>query len=128
MPSSVEHQQTAPRVPPINLNSYKLRETGNFTKDIQIYNQVINGYKATEPDRQMTTTDGLSEDPHNYYYGADHQNPYMHEMYFTDTYVIKKKANYRERLTCGLLSVDNVYKIYEWNEQDLCKERRLVRF
>ena len=48
----------------------------------------------------MTTTDGLSEDPHNYYYGADHQNPYMHEMYFTDTYVIKKKANYRERLTC----------------------------
>ena len=74
------------------------------------------------------TTDAISDDPHNYYYGNDHKNPYMHELYYSDTYVINKKANYRERLTCGLLSVDNVYKIYEWNEQELCKERRLIRF
>ena len=101
--------------------------TGDYTKDIKIYNQIASGYKVTDPDRQMTT-DAMTDDPHNYYYGNDHQNPYMHELYYSDTYVINKKANYRERLTCGLLSVDNVYKIYEWNEQELCKERRLVRF
>ena len=40
----------------------------------------------------------------------------MHDLYYGDTYVMKKKANYRERLTCGLLTFDNVYKVYEWDE------------
>jgi hypothetical protein len=44
----------------------------------------------------------------------------MHELYFPDTFVIKKKANYRERILCGFLSVDNVYKLFEWNEKDVC--------
>lgn len=51
-----------------------------------------------------------------YYYQNDHISPYMHDLYYGDTYVMKKKANYRERLTCGLISLDNVYKIYEWDE------------
>jgi len=51
-----------------------------------------------------------------YYYSTDHLNPKMQELYFTDTFVIKKKANYKERLTCNILSFDNVYKLYSWDE------------
>ena len=38
-------------------------------------------------------------------------NPYMEDLYHRDTYVIKKKANYMERLCCSLIAEDNVYKI-----------------
>jgi hypothetical protein len=62
-----------------------------------------------------------------YYYQNDHISPYMHDLYYGDTFVLKKKANYREKLTCGLLSVDNVYKIYDWDESNVCQGRRLIR-
>lgn len=51
----------------------------------------------------------------------------MNDLYIGDTYVIKKKANYKERLTCCLLSTDNVFKIYDWDELTVTKGRRLIR-
>lgn len=45
-----------------------------------------------------------------------------------NTYILKKKANYLERLFCGLLSYDNVYKLYEWNEELVESGRRIIRF
>jgi len=51
----------------------------------------------------------------------------MHDLYYGDTYVLKKKANYRERLTCGILSMDNVYKLYEWDEDTVAQGKRLIR-
>ena len=58
-----------------------------------------------------------NEDKWLHIYQNDHQNPYMEELYRKETYVIKKKANYRERLTCGIIPTDNVYKVYEWEEE-----------
>lgn len=67
------------------------------------------------------------EDLNLYYQQTDHISSYMNELYFTDTFVIKKKANFRERLSCGLISVDNVYKIFEWDENTVTKGKRLIR-
>ena len=51
----------------------------------------------------------------------------MQELYEMDTFVIKKKAIYIDRLTCSLISTDNVYKLYEWDEDTVTKGKRLMR-
>ena len=48
----------------------------------------------------------------------------MADLYSDDTFVMKKKAIYKDILTCGLYSTDNVYKVYEWREE---KEDRRER-
>lgn len=52
----------------------------------------------------------------------------MSKLYAPDTYVIKKKANYLERSSCGLIAMDNVYKVYYWDEDLVTKGKRIVRF
>ena len=52
----------------------------------------------------------------------------MEELYHRDTYVVKKKGNYIERLTCSLIAEDNVYKIYDWDENNVQKGIRLIKF
>ena len=47
------------------------------------------------------------------------QNPYMESLYSPDTYMIVKKANYMERLTCSFIATDNIFKIYDWNEKNV---------
>jgi hypothetical protein len=51
----------------------------------------------------------------------------MADLYEHDTCVIKKKANYKDRLTCSLWSFDSVFKVYEWKENMVAKGRRLMR-
>lgn len=55
-------------------------------------------------------------------------NPYMEQLYQRDTYVLKKKANYIERICCSLISEDNVYKLYDWDENEIDKGIRLIKF
>ena len=43
-------------------------------------------------------------------------------------YVIKKKANYLERIFCGILSFDNVYKLFLWNEELIEAGPRIIRY
>jgi len=52
----------------------------------------------------------------------------MEDLLHRDTYVIKKKANYIERLTCSLVAEDNIYKIYDWDEKLIQKGIRLMKF
>jgi hypothetical protein len=51
----------------------------------------------------------------------------MADLYSDDTFVMKKKAIYKDILTCGLYSTDNVYKVYEWREETVSKARRIIR-
>lgn len=67
------------------------------------------------------------EDAWIHRYKDDHLNPFMEDLYTPDAYVLKKKANYRERLSCGLHAQDNVFKIYEWDERAVIKGKRLIR-
>lgn len=41
---------------------------------------------------------------------------------------MKKKANYLERICCSLISFDNIYKLYEWDENTVEKGIRLIKF
>jgi hypothetical protein len=41
---------------------------------------------------------------------------------------MKKKAVYTEKLSCGLLSFDNVYKLYELDEELVKSGKRLIRY
>ena len=52
----------------------------------------------------------------------------MEELFYRDTYVLKKKANYIERLSCSLLPADNVFKLYDWDENLVQKGIRLIKF
>lgn len=52
----------------------------------------------------------------------------MEQLLQMDTFVLKKKANYVERLICSLIPEDNVFKLYEWDEQDVKKGVRLLKF
>jgi hypothetical protein len=58
----------------------------------------------------------------------ERKNQLMQYIYSHDTYVIKKKANYLERISCSLLTFDNVYKLYNWNENTISKGIRVARF
>jgi hypothetical protein len=51
----------------------------------------------------------------------------MADLYSDDTFVMKKKAIYKDIHTCGLYSTDNVYKVYEWREETVSKARRIIR-
>jgi len=46
----------------------------------------------------------------------ERENDLMHELYKGQSFAIRKKANYPEKIFCGLLVYDNVYKLYEWDE------------
>ena len=55
-------------------------------------------------------------------------NPIMEKVLEPVSYVIKKKANYMEKITCGMHAMDNVYKLYSWNEDLVEAGPRLLRF
>lgn len=52
----------------------------------------------------------------------------MHEILKGQSFVIRKKANYDEKFTCGLIVRDNVFKLYEWDEDLTEKGLRLARY
>ena len=56
------------------------------------------------------------------------QNKLMSKLYSKQSFAIKKKANYLEKLFCGAASFDNVYKLYEWDKELVTAKQRLVRF
>lgn len=58
----------------------------------------------------------------------ERKNPLMEHMLLPNTYVIKKKANYLERIFCSLLAFDNVYKLFIWNEELVESGPRLLRY
>jgi hypothetical protein len=58
----------------------------------------------------------------------ERKNPYMEAILAPNCYSIKKKAIYLERLFCGLLSFDNVYKLFVWNEDLVESQQRLICF
>jgi hypothetical protein len=45
-----------------------------------------------------------------------------------ESYCLKKKSNYIEKMSLGILSQDNVYKLYEWRESDIKRKVRLLKF
>jgi hypothetical protein len=75
-------------------------------------------------------TDTKEEDQSldNSIFHYERTNPYMEHLYKYDTFVVKKKANYLDRITLSLVSTDNVYKIYDWNEKQVQKGIRLIKF
>lgn len=44
------------------------------------------------------------------------------------SYVIKKKANYMEKLLCGVVTFDNVYKLSIWDENQVEVGKRLIKY
>ena len=59
---------------------------------------------------------------------GEKKNPFMSKLLAKNTFVIKKKAVYLEKLCCGLTTFDNVYKLYNWNEDLVEADERLIRF
>lgn len=55
-------------------------------------------------------------------------NHRMREILKSQSFCIRKKANYPEKITCGLFAQDNVYKLYEWDEDMTEKGLRLARY
>jgi len=45
-----------------------------------------------------------------------------------ESYCLKKKSNYVEKLSLGILSQDNVYKLYEWEEDNIAKRLRKLKY
>jgi len=45
-----------------------------------------------------------------------------------ESYCLKKKSNYVEKLSLGILSQDNVYKLYEWEEDNITKRLRKLKY
>jgi hypothetical protein len=72
------------------------------------------------------TTDVSNIEDHIFLY--ERKNPQMEYLLYSNTYLIKKKANYLERLLCGIITFDNVYKLYNWNEDLVESEERLIRY
>lgn len=52
----------------------------------------------------------------------------MEITFLPNAYVIKKKANYLERIFCSLITFDNVYKLFVWNEELVESGPRLLRY
>lgn len=101
----------------------------NFDKPID-YNKELKALQAqalTTAEPQQNTLSVESEDAWLRKYKGHHINPFMADLYQDLTFVIKKKANYKERLTCGLWAQDNVFKVYEWREDSVTKGRRVLR-
>ena len=55
-------------------------------------------------------------------------NPRMKELLKSQSMMLIKKANYPEKICCGLISQDNVYKLYEWDEENTERGLRLARY
>lgn len=55
-------------------------------------------------------------------------NSLMEELLDTECYVLKKKANYVEKIYCGLNPKDNVYKLYMFDDKTCRKGKRIARY
>ena len=52
----------------------------------------------------------------------------MQQLLAKESYCLKKKSNYIEKLSLGLLSQDNVFKLYEWEEDNILRKLRLLKY